>query len=200
QRIGVADVRGTLMPKDYNTVAGKLRSEWKYGKSGVFETHLARLGVQYVIAPNQVQLDAELIDLSNNKSIWKIRNPLKRSYALFEPNRLVIDVSLKETETVVIPEQYWSGWRAFLGNGNEIPVKRVEEIFRGVELPAGNHRLTMIYDPPLFKLGAVLSLIGIIATILILIFFREDADGGKIRLRLLRKVRQELRQSLHNDD
>jgi hypothetical protein len=200
QRIGVADVRGTLTPKDYNAVAGKLRSEWKYGESGVFERHLARLGVQYVVAPSQIQLDAERIDWANNKSIWKIRNPMKRSYVLFEPNRLAIDVSLQEPETVVVPEQYWSGWRAFLENGNEIPVKRVEEVFRGVELPAGNHRLTMIYDPPLLKLGAILSLAGTIATLLILIFFREDVDGEKTRLRLLRKVRQELRQSLHNDD
>ncbi|MDR3196859.1 MAG: hypothetical protein LBU34_03225, partial [Planctomycetaceae bacterium] len=149
QRISVIDVRGTLMPKDYNAVAGKLRSEWKYGEPGNFETHLARLGVQYVVAPDHIQLNAERIDLSNNKSIWKIRNPFVLPYVLFEPNRLVLDVSLREAETVIISEQYWQGWRAFLENGTEIPVKRVEEVFRGVDLPAGKHRLTMIYDPPL---------------------------------------------------
>ncbi|MDR3198274.1 MAG: YfhO family protein, partial [Planctomycetaceae bacterium] len=65
--------------------------------------------------------------------------------------------------------------RAFLENGTEIPVKRVEEVFRGVDLPAGKHRLTMIYDPPLFKIGTILSLSGFIATLFIFIFaYRFD--------------------------
>ncbi|MDR0337323.1 MAG: YfhO family protein [Planctomycetaceae bacterium] len=170
QRINVMDVRGTLMPKDYHRVAGTLRSEWKYGESGMFEAHLARLGVQYIVAPDHLQFDTELIDLSDNKSIWKIRNPLERSYILFEPNRLVFDVSQEESGTIIIPEQYWQGWRAFLENGREVPVKRVEEVFRGVDLPAGKHRLTMIYDPPLFKLGAILSLLGFVVTLFIFIF------------------------------
>ncbi|MDR2117325.1 MAG: YfhO family protein [Planctomycetaceae bacterium] len=173
QRICVLDVRGTLMPKDYNAVAGKLRSEWKYGESGIFETHLAQLGVQYIVAPDHIRFDAEQIDLSDNKSTWKIRNPLERSYVLFEPNRLILDVSLQAAETVIIPEQYWRGWRAFLENGTEIPVKRVQEIFRGVDLPAGKHRLTMIYDPPLVKIGAILSLSGFIMTLFIFIFGRR---------------------------
>lgn len=170
QRISVIDVRGTLMPKDYNTAADKLRYEWKYGEPGIFETHLARLGVQYVVAPNDIRLNAERIDLSNNKSLWKIRDPLERSYVLFEPNQLVLDVSLNAAETVVIPEQYWQGWRAFLENGTEIPVKRVEGVFRGVDLPAGKHRLTMIYDPLFFKLGLILSLLGVIMTIIVFYF------------------------------
>ncbi|MDR2757068.1 MAG: YfhO family protein [Planctomycetaceae bacterium] len=166
QRISVIDVRGTLMLKDYSVVADKLRSEWQYGESGDFESHLARLGVQYVVGSQDICLNAERIDLSNNKSFWKIRDSLERSYILFEPNRLIFEVLLSESGTVVIPEQYWNGWRAFLENGMEIPIKRVEEVFRGVDLPAGKHRLTMIYDPLVFKLGFILSLFGVILTLI----------------------------------
>ncbi|MDR1965008.1 MAG: YfhO family protein [Planctomycetaceae bacterium] len=178
-RIGVVDVQGTLMPNDYAAVAGKLRSEWKYGEPGtfIFETHLARLGVQYVITPKQVQLHAKRYDWTKDVSLWAIPNPLERNYVLFEPNRLVLDISLLKPETIIILEQYWRGWRAFLESGEEVPIKRVEDVFRGVDLPAGNHRLTMIYDPPLFKLGAVLSLIGIVLTLTLFFLNVPDRTG-----------------------
>ncbi|MDR1142318.1 MAG: YfhO family protein, partial [Planctomycetaceae bacterium] len=70
----------------------------------------------------------------------------------------------------IIPEQYWQGWRAFLEDGKEVPIRRVEEVFRGVDLPAGKHRLTMIYDPPLFKFGAILSLSGFIIILFMFVF------------------------------
>jgi hypothetical protein len=180
-RMSVIDVRGTLMPKDYTLIANQLRSEWVYGKPGIFEQHLAKLGVQYVVTPNNVKLDAERIHFFESKPesesnilFWKIPHPVTRDYLLFEPNRLILEVLTDEPQTVVLPEQYWVGWRAFLENGTEIPVHQSEQIFRAVDLPAGKHRLTMIYDPPLVKFGAVLSLTGIALSLLLIIGYRKQ--------------------------
>ena len=168
-RINMMDVRGTLMAKSYHPLAGQLRRELANSErdvfDGVFEKHLARLGVQYVVAPGAAKLDAERLfpnlKTPTDVSFWKIRDPVLREYVSYEPNRLVFDVSLSERETVVLTEQYWPGWRAFDENGMEIPVHSVEEVFRGVDLSAGEHRITMIYDPSVVKIGGVLSLFGI---------------------------------------
>lgn len=169
--INMMDVRGTLMPKAYYPLAGRLRRELAGGGWGEFEKHLARLGVHYVVAPENVELDADRLFLETKSlphvSFWKIRAPAPREFILYEPNRIVFDVEQSEAGTHVVSEQYWPGWHAFLESGEEIPVRPVEDVFRGVDLPPGKHRVTMIYDPFVFKLGTVLSLFGLLLTAVI---------------------------------
>lgn len=179
-RRNVVDVRGTAMSGDYYDFVGSLRSELYYGEPGVFERKLEKIGVRYVVAPNAVELDAErvplgpdaLTDAPSDVSLWKLRNPIPCRYSEYEPNRLVFDVSLDAPETVVVREQFWPGWRAFAG-GKEIPIKRVDGIFRGVELPLGNHRVEMIFDPVIQKIGLILSLFGLSITVIAFRLFKH---------------------------
>ncbi|MDR0391399.1 MAG: YfhO family protein, partial [Planctomycetaceae bacterium] len=111
-------------------------------------------------------IDSAKLKFLDEISIWRLRKPLLREYIVYEPNRIVFDVDVKaDFETVVISEQYWSGWRAF-DNDVEIPIKVVRKIFRAVELPKGKHRITMIYDPPLIKIGGLITLAGILIAII----------------------------------
>ncbi|MCL2743691.1 MAG: YfhO family protein [Planctomycetaceae bacterium] len=170
----VVDVRGTMMPKEYYCFTQKLRSglyddAGQISASPDFIERLERIGTACIIAPKNVKLDAEEILLRGfappDVSLWKLTNPAKRNFTVYEPNRIEFEVVLEKPETVVITEQYWNGWRAF-DNGKETPVKCVDKIFRAVDLPVGKHHVVMIYDPPLFKIGMALSIIGCILVLI----------------------------------
>ncbi len=165
ERISIVDVLGTMYPKDFYRIAGGLRWEIEHGEPGDLEKRLENLGVEFVVAQSGTELDAEKISLPAGQpddcSLWKLRNPRQRNYAVFEPSRLEMDVELAEPGTVTVLEQYWPGWRAF-ADGKEYPIIPAEKLFRGVDLPSGNHRLIMLYDPLPLKIGAMLSALTIL--------------------------------------
>ncbi len=160
-RINMMDVPGTLLEKNYAPILGEMRKNIADGETERLLKRLAWLGVDDVVAPGEAELDAELLFRDQDLSFWKLWNTEERNYLVYEPNRLVFDTDLAEPGPVVVREQYWPGWRAFLEDGTEIPVTRTEKVFRGVEVPAGKQRITMVYDPPLLKIGAGLSLLGL---------------------------------------
>ncbi|MDR1053365.1 MAG: YfhO family protein, partial [Planctomycetaceae bacterium] len=199
-RVGVVDVRGTMMHKDYYWAMAQIAAERKNAEKqfadGSFERHLEQLGAQYIIAAHDsfaenigFNADRIIIDPQNiggaesnfidNISVWRLRNPFVRNYILYEPNRIIFDVEVAgECETVVLAEQYWNGWRAYV-EGKEIPVKVVRKIFRAVELPKGKHRVTMIYDPPLIKIGGLITLTGILLAIIMCLSGVKGHKGHK---------------------
>jgi hypothetical protein len=190
-RVGMSSVRGSMMHKDYYAAMSQVSAERKMaefqGDSGLFERHLEWLGVKYIIAERDSFIenknfnadkiiidpknpDGGNIDFPADFSIWRLRKPKLRNYILYEPNRIIFDINVDgESEMVVLSEQYWSGWRAFDGD-KEIPVKSIRKIFRAVELSKGKHRVTMIYDPPLIKIGVLIVVIGILSALIFCIF------------------------------
>jgi uncharacterized membrane protein YfhO len=52
----------------------------------------------------------------------------------------------------VLSEVYYPGWRAWVDD-REVDVLRADYLFRAVELPAGAHRVRLLYDPASFKIG-----------------------------------------------
>jgi hypothetical protein len=72
------------------------------------------------------------------------------------------DLSLKVKATgnnlLILSESWYpEGWKAYI-DGNEIPIYRINYMFRGVVVPAGDHSLTMKFEPRGFFLGKNLSL------------------------------------------
>lgn len=74
---------------------------------------------------------------------------------------------------------YPAGWKAYL-DGNEIPIYRLNYMFRGVVVPPGEHRITMVFEPETFRTGKWLSLATNIGILGGLLFF---AGQHVIRLR-----------------
>ena len=60
---------------------------------------------------------------------------------------------------------YSSGWTATV-NGKPVPTVRTNQAFVGIRLPNGTHQVTLKYHIPGLKVGAWISLIGIIWTLL----------------------------------
>jgi len=59
-------------------------------------------------------------------------------------------------------EWYYPGWKAFV-DGREAKVYRADFMFRAVVLPRPDSKVTYRYDPLSFKLGAVFSLVSLLA-------------------------------------
>lgn len=185
KRINLVDVRGTLMLKDYRIWIDEIRQNIRSNRFENSISRLENLGVEYIIAPKNQVLPNGLIDTKTDGpadvSLWKLVNPDERNFVRYEPNRIVFDVSLKNPETVVLTEQYYPGWRAFVEK-REISVRKTDPCFRAVELPPGRHRIEMIYDPPLVKVGGLMSLFGLLISVLILVSSLDPLSRQESRI------------------
>jgi len=65
---------------------------------------------------------------------------------------------------VFIGEIFFPGWKSYV-DGVVQPIQRVNYYFRGIEVPPGRHDIELVYAPASFRLGATISLIGLIALI-----------------------------------
>ncbi|MDR0871675.1 MAG: hypothetical protein LBN39_12875, partial [Planctomycetaceae bacterium] len=101
------------------------------------------------------------------------------NYQFPSPNRCEFTVELDRSMTVIVPEQYYPGWQAFITDSKPfrraaplpVIIKKSPPCFRAVDLPAGKHTVVMIYNPPLFKIGAALSILGVLCVIILLAGF-----------------------------
>lgn len=85
----------------------------------------------------------------------------------YEPNELVLDVEAEEEGLLFVSEIWHPSWRAYVGE-EEVPVLRTNVAFRGVVVPAGRHRVRLVYSPAEFRAGFLVSgvsLLGVLAGI-----------------------------------
>jgi hypothetical protein len=81
-------------------------------------------------------------------------------------NRLQLLIKTTEDSLLVLNDTYYPGWKAFV-DGKETKIYRGDYTFRAVPLNTGEHRVEFVYDPLSFKLGAAITLFGIIGCIVI---------------------------------
>jgi hypothetical protein len=71
---------------------------------------------------------------------------------------LSLDVTAAGNNLLFLSEAYYpEGWKALL-DGSEVPIYRVNYMFRGVVIPPGSHKLEMRFEPKMYSLGKNLSL------------------------------------------
>jgi hypothetical protein len=64
-----------------------------------------------------------------------------------DPDRLELDVDAPQMAFVVVADAWMPGWSVAV-DGARAPLFRVDHLLRGVAVPAGDHRVTMRYEPP----------------------------------------------------
>jgi hypothetical protein len=79
-------------------------------------------------------------------------------------NRLLLTVEAQEKAFLVLNDTYFPGWQAFV-DGKRTKIYRADYTFRTIPLNAGTHCLEFVYDPMSFKLGAGVTLLGILGCI-----------------------------------
>ncbi len=67
-----------------------------------------------------------------------------------------LEVSLAEPALLVLSSAHDPGWRAS-ADGRELPIERVAHALQGLWLDAGEHEITLRYQPRSFALGALLA-------------------------------------------
>lgn len=91
----------------------------------------------------------------------------RSSYA---PNELVYKYSASETGLAVFSEIYYpNGWTAWLEDGSSVPLFRADWTLRAAMLPAGEHTLTMRFEPQSYKTSSSISRASSIALLLMLL-------------------------------
>ena len=80
----------------------------------------------------------------------------------YEPNRIEIRTQADAPRVLVLSENHYSGWRAYI-DGESVEVLRVDYGLRGVVLPAGAHEISFVYRPKSLMIGLLISAITIVA-------------------------------------
>lgn len=81
-----------------------------------------------------------------------------------EPNRVEVKTECAGPSLLVLSENYYPGWRAFV-DGKPVKIMRVNYNQRGVPLVAGNHFVTFTYRPASVRAGLVISLLTLLALV-----------------------------------
>ncbi|CAM1363711.1 conserved membrane hypothetical protein [Tenacibaculum litoreum] len=72
---------------------------------------------------------------------------------------LIYEASTTSKQFAVFSEIYYKdGWKAYI-DGESVPYYRVNYVLRGIEVPAGKHKITFKYEPTVIKTGSLLSLL-----------------------------------------
>ena len=89
-------------------------------------------------------------------------------WVLREPARLQLDVDLPAGGLLVLGEVYYPGWRATI-DGRPVPTLRADLALRAVVVPAGPHRVEMLYRPWTVPVGAVVSLLALAGALVVIV-------------------------------
>jgi hypothetical protein len=83
--------------------------------------------------------------------------------------RVEVDAELKTPGLVVVSDLFYPGWVAHVtsadGQSRPVPILRTNRIMRGVEVPAGKHKIEFVFRPVLFYAGATISALGWLALV-----------------------------------
>lgn len=94
----------------------------------------------------------------------------------YRPDNLVYEYSAGHDVLAVFAEVWYDkGWNAYVDDNEKIPLFRANYLLRAAELPGGNHKVTLKFEPRSYYTGETISLIFSIILILILAFaiFKE---------------------------
>jgi uncharacterized membrane protein YfhO len=82
-----------------------------------------------------------------------------------EPNRIELKTSSSAPSILVLSENHYPGWRAYV-DGRATETLRVDYALRGVVLAAGEHRVEFVYRPKSVFIGLLVSLLTLAALLL----------------------------------
>lgn len=93
---------------------------------------------------------------------------------VYRNNRVHIDARLSSPGILVLTDAFYPGWKVRV-DGKEQTILRANYLFRGVELPAGNHQVEFSYEPESFKIGSIISLFtaGLLLAVPLIGWFRR---------------------------
>jgi hypothetical protein len=77
------------------------------------------------------------------------------------PQKVVLDVNLARPGLVILSDVFYPGWKLTI-DGQPAPILRANRAMRGAAVKAEKHRLVYTYEPRSFRVGAAVSLGGLV--------------------------------------
>ncbi len=74
-------------------------------------------------------------------------------------NNLSIATECASESVLFVANNYHRNWHAYLEDGSEVPIIRVDYAYQGVRLPPGKHQVELRYSSPAFSWGWKISLV-----------------------------------------
>jgi hypothetical protein len=93
-------------------------------------------------------------------------------FVSYRPGRVELRVSNPRDGWLYLSEKFAPGWRARL-DGEPVPLVRAFVAFEALRMPAGAHEITLAYEPPSLRIGAILSGASGIAILALLVVSRR---------------------------
>lgn len=117
--------------------------------------------------PNQTTIVAS--DFAKDLSATSYSGNGSIEMTAYHPDKMTYKSSTNETQLAVFSEMYYAdGWKAYV-DGGEVPISRVNYVLRAVEVPAGEHTVTMEFKLDSYDKATTIATIGSIAIILLLL-------------------------------
>ncbi|MEP7341504.1 MAG: YfhO family protein [Acidobacteriota bacterium] len=88
------------------------------------------------------------------------------------PTETVIDIQAQGNALLAISNVFARGWRGQL-DGVEIRLHKINYLFQGIAVPAGQHRIRLFYWPRSLTFGASASLIALLVSLYLLFYSRS---------------------------
>jgi hypothetical protein len=76
--------------------------------------------------------------------------------------RVAVRAEANRSSLLVLTDVHYPGWKATV-DGRPVPIERVDYLLRGVPVPAGSHRVEFRYEPLSWRIGWILSSLGLLA-------------------------------------
>ena len=125
------------------------------------------------MALNHLDTKREAVIQQKNKEVTPIADTYKADGKItlqsYKPNNLVYETEATDKGFAVFSEIYYpKGWNAYV-DGNLTPHTCVNYILRGMEIPAGKHKVEFKFEPQVVKTGSIITLISSIGMLLLVL-------------------------------
>lgn len=79
----------------------------------------------------------------------------------YTPNTVTVRTQTNRSMLLFLSDTYYPGWNAYI-DGRKSKVFRANYTFRAVTIPKGNHEVVFRYEPMSWKIGVIVSVLGLI--------------------------------------
>ena len=105
-------------------------------------------------------------------------SPVKVAVGEFSAQRVTVETEATEPALVVIAQAFYHNWQARVDD-QPVRLLRANHAFQGLEVPAGRHRVTLVYTDRMFYVGALISLMSAAIWVALWLRGRGGAKGDR---------------------
>ncbi len=105
-------------------------------------------------------VDHDLVRYATKDEIGPLKS--KMSFVTVEADRISLKIDASRSAFLILSDSQYLGWTVKV-NQKSVEAHGCDYVLRGVFVPAGKSKVEFIYQPPMFKLGLIISIGALVA-------------------------------------